>query len=334
MSLSADEVTPSEESSDRQTPKPTMIPTTIVPEGVAIPDVVPKSIEGSTDLPVDLFISHAWEDKEQMVRPLVERLRRLGLTIWYDEFSLTVGDSISRSIDKGLAECRFGVIVLSESFMSKPWPDYELRGLTTREIGFGKVILPIWHGVNREDIVRFSPTLADKLALNTATMSTVEIALRILSVARPQSYERLARELAYRELLKSQPVVWKPVEELIADTPIVHEVLPEIFLRRLRLVYEILKLVFDIPWKVAIDNFRKDHDPEHELEIWERIASVFVLTVNRYELGDAERKTLFQHLLGWSLLLPSREELVAASAPDWLLASFDDYSTPVNADKE
>jgi hypothetical protein len=49
----------------------------------------------------DAFISHASEDKDQIARPLYLQLQELGLRIWFDEFTLTVGDSLRRSIDKG-----------------------------------------------------------------------------------------------------------------------------------------------------------------------------------------------------------------------------------------
>jgi hypothetical protein len=63
----------------------------------------------------DVFISHAWEDKG-FVRPLAEILRSLGLKVWYDEFTLQIGDSLSRSIDAGLAESRYGLVVISPAF--------------------------------------------------------------------------------------------------------------------------------------------------------------------------------------------------------------------------
>ena len=116
----------------------------------------------------DVFISHASEDKETFVRPLAEALRSLGVTVWYDEFSLKVGDSLSRSIDKGIAGSRYGLVVVSPAFIDKPWPEHELRGLVTREIDEGKVILPIWHGVDRRSVLKFSPSLADKVAIRTA----------------------------------------------------------------------------------------------------------------------------------------------------------------------
>src|ERR1051325_3140270 len=75
----------------------------------------------------DAFICHASEDKDDLVRPLAEGLMKLGHKIWYDEFQLRVGDSLRRSIDKGLARSRFGIVVLSPSFFAKNWPQYELR---------------------------------------------------------------------------------------------------------------------------------------------------------------------------------------------------------------
>ena len=90
----------------------------------------------------DAFISHASEDKD-LVRPLATILREMGFAIWYDEFELRVGDSLRRSIDRGLAGSRVGVVVLSPAFFAKNWPQYELDGLVVKENAAGKVILPL-----------------------------------------------------------------------------------------------------------------------------------------------------------------------------------------------
>ena len=82
----------------------------------------------------DAFISHASEDKDTVVRPLAMALQGAGLSVWYDEFELRIGDSLRRKIDKGLASSRFGVVVLSQAFFSKDWPNYELDGLVTRAV--------------------------------------------------------------------------------------------------------------------------------------------------------------------------------------------------------
>lgn len=130
----------------------------------------------------DVFISHASDDKEAVVRPLATALQAAGLRVWYDEFELKIGDSLRRKIDKGLANSRFGVVVLSRAFLTKGWTNYELDGLVTRAVSGEQVLLPIWHNITKQEVVAFSPSLADKLARNTATHTVEEIAAEIVQV--------------------------------------------------------------------------------------------------------------------------------------------------------
>src|ERR1035441_961792 len=116
----------------------------------------------------DAFICHASEDKVSFVEPLANELRKYGLRVWYDRFTLRIGSSLRESIDKGLAKSRFGIVVLSPAFFAKNWPQKELNALFSREVQGNKVILPIWHGVTKEDVLRYSPLLSDLVACNTA----------------------------------------------------------------------------------------------------------------------------------------------------------------------
>lgn len=70
----------------------------------------------------DVFISHATEDKETLVRPLALALAQHGFKVWYDEFELKLGDSLSKSIDHGLVSSAYGIVILSKAFFSKNWP--------------------------------------------------------------------------------------------------------------------------------------------------------------------------------------------------------------------
>ena len=116
----------------------------------------------------DIFICHASEDKEDFVGPLAEHLRTLQVSVWYDDFSLTVGDRLRSSIDKGLCEARFGLVVLSPAFFAKLWTQYELDGLVQKEHAEKeKVILPIWHNVERDDVQRYSYSLAGRKAIKS-----------------------------------------------------------------------------------------------------------------------------------------------------------------------
>lgn len=130
----------------------------------------------------DAFISHASEDKSELVKPLATLLAAMGFRVWYDEFELRVGDSLRQSIDRGLVNSRFGIVVLSPDFFAKNWPQYELNGLTAREIEGSKVILPIWHKVTKRDVLGYSPTLADKFALGTDQLSLEAIAEALADV--------------------------------------------------------------------------------------------------------------------------------------------------------
>jgi hypothetical protein len=116
----------------------------------------------------DVFISHASEDKDAIARPLAETFLARGLEVWYDEYTLRVGDSLRKSIDAGLAGCKFGVVILSPFFFNKHWPEQELNGLANREVHGKKVILPVWHNVNHDDVSAFSPTLADRIGVSTS----------------------------------------------------------------------------------------------------------------------------------------------------------------------
>lgn len=134
----------------------------------------------------DVFISHASEDKEAFVRPLAERLRDAHIEVWYDEFSLRVGDSLRRSIDRGLAQSQFGIVILSPHFFEKKWSQWELDGLVSRQMAStGNVILPIWLGLTREEVLAYSPPLADKLALS-ADAGLDKVVARLVEAIRPR----------------------------------------------------------------------------------------------------------------------------------------------------
>lgn len=136
---------------------------------------------GLDDRVHDAFISHASEDKDAVVAPLAQLLIDRGFDIWYDAFELEVGDSLRRKIDSGLAQSRFGIVVLSPSFFEKNWPQYELDGLVAKEMDGRKVILPLWHRVSKNDVLQYSPTLADRVALSTANYTVEELADRLAS---------------------------------------------------------------------------------------------------------------------------------------------------------
>lgn len=96
--------------------------------------------------------------------------------MWFDEIKIKVGQSIRRSIEAGIAQCRFGVVIVSPHFFAKQWTQAELDGLFGRKMNSGEnLILPVWHHVSKDEVIQHSPLLAGIAALNSATMTIDEI---------------------------------------------------------------------------------------------------------------------------------------------------------------
>ena len=132
----------------------------------------------------DVFISHASEDKADFVQALAQALDESGLSVWYDEFSLHLGDSLRESIGKGLSQSSFGIVVLSPNFFRKKWPIRELSALISREDAEEKVILPIWHRITKDEVLDSFPLMADKLAVMSKE-GMPNVIRRILEVVKP-----------------------------------------------------------------------------------------------------------------------------------------------------
>lgn len=146
------------------------------------PSEVPSPVTNQnvkTDYKYDVFISHASEDKKDIVRPLALALKSKGVKVWYDEFELKIGDSLREKIDRGLTNSRFGIVVISRNFIKKKWTNYELNGIITKKISEERIVLPIWHNITRQEVEDYSPSLADILALNTANNAIEDIANEI-----------------------------------------------------------------------------------------------------------------------------------------------------------
>ena len=132
----------------------------------------------------DVFVSHAWEDKESFVDEFVDALKSLGIKVWYDTSQIKWGDSMRERIDDGLKKSRFGVAVLSPDYIAenKYWTKAELDGLFQLESVNGKTLLPIWHNLTKQQVMNYSPIIANKKAMTTAVMTAQEIAEELLNI--------------------------------------------------------------------------------------------------------------------------------------------------------
>ncbi|WP_051462688.1 toll/interleukin-1 receptor domain-containing protein [Bradyrhizobium sp. URHA0013] len=237
----------------------------------------------------DLFISHASEDKEEFVRPLAGALQQFGVKVWYDEYALSLGDSLSRSVDKGLANSNFGLVVLSPAFLAKRWPEYELRGLTARELAGEKVILPVWHNVSQQELLRFSPPLADKLAVKSDGSTPLQVAIKIIEAIRPDLFTRIQRRIAYYQAADSATPADVPTTKL-KTAPIRHESLPPALVGRVRLIRASLLDVYPHSMDFWLDGFRRDSHPSDEIAHWEHVAAVYLEYVSIRKLRSNKKK--------------------------------------------
>ncbi len=143
-----------------------------------------EQLENNEAPEYDVFVSHAWEDKESFVDEFVQALENKKLRVWYDTTKMKWGDSMRAKIDEGLRHSRFGVAILSPDYISdgKYWTKAELDGLFQMESINGKMILPIWHNLTKRQVMDFSPVIASKLAMNSASMTPDEIANKLVEL--------------------------------------------------------------------------------------------------------------------------------------------------------
>ena len=114
------------------------------------------------------FILHDKRDADSIARPLaIELINYPGCVVWFDEFSLKVGDDLRESIEKGIKECKKCILIITPNFLNnKGWGKEEFNAIFTRQLlEESKIILPIWHNVSKHEVYKYSPSLANKLAL-------------------------------------------------------------------------------------------------------------------------------------------------------------------------
>lgn len=137
----------------------------------------------------DFFISHASEDKQSFVRPLADSLSELGYKVWYDEFTLKLGDSLTKNISEGIKNSDYGIVILSKNFFSKKWANKELESLINKEVfDSDNIILPLWLDVSPQEVYEFYPLLIDKVAVK---VSSSELDKAIKEIIRKKPIETL-----------------------------------------------------------------------------------------------------------------------------------------------
>ena len=246
----------------------------------------------------DVFISHASEDKAAVVEPLAKALQKQGVRVWYDEFELKLGDSLSKCINRGLMYSNFGLVILSKDFFAKRWTEYELQSLLARVVSGEDIILPIWHNVDKENIKEYNLYLSDIKSLST-DIGVNALAVEIIKRVRPDILNSHVRIQMSRQMEKESGIqIDIPLRDL-HDSPIKHKALPAFLVISCRLIEEVFADVLNMGYRDMVNDFAKDWDYEREFVIWSAIANAYVQFIREThcDFEDIAKKREAAHLL-------------------------------------
>jgi hypothetical protein len=102
------------------------------------------------------FICHDSRDKKEIAEPLAIQLQTLMVPVWYDDFTLKIGDSLRASIEAGLKECSKCILVLTPNFLKNGgWSKREYDSIFTRELVEKQNV--IGRGLHRRPLSRRRP---------------------------------------------------------------------------------------------------------------------------------------------------------------------------------
>lgn len=132
----------------------------------------------------DLFLCHAWPDREGAAKELHDLLESFGVSVWFSEKDIALGTSLIREIDKGLSKCRIGIVLVTpalfDSLNAEGVADKELSALLATDR-----VIPIAHGTTFEALRDVSPLLAARSGLTTGDPSSLaDVAAKIADTVR------------------------------------------------------------------------------------------------------------------------------------------------------
>lgn len=140
-----------------------------------------KIASPKTNTTYDVFLSHAWQDKNSFADSLARELINQGFSVWYDTDTIKWGESIRAKIDGGLLTARTAIVILSSSYTAeeKYWTRYELDGLIQLESKGRIKLLFVWHNITHDEVLEYGPSIAGRLALRTDQVSPCEMAKQL-----------------------------------------------------------------------------------------------------------------------------------------------------------
>lgn len=131
----------------------------------------------------DLFLCHAWADRRGVARELNDLLEAEGVSVWFSEKDILLGQPFMREIDRGLAKSRVGLVLITPALLervnNRGVSDKELSELLARDL-----LIPVVHGTTYEEVRKVSPLLGSRNGLDTAEDSMEVIATKIVELVR------------------------------------------------------------------------------------------------------------------------------------------------------
>lgn len=141
---------------------------------------VRANVEKRSEIPNlrDVFLCHAWDDRQGAAKELHDILESKGVTVWFSEKDVLLGSPLLREIDKGLAKSRIGIVLVTPSFLRRVQnagvAEKELSALLAQDL-----LIPIVHNTTFEALREVSPLLGSRSGLNTTEESMEDIAAKI-----------------------------------------------------------------------------------------------------------------------------------------------------------
>ncbi|MEN8671745.1 toll/interleukin-1 receptor domain-containing protein [Nocardioides sp.] len=130
----------------------------------------------------DLFLCHAWDDRQGSAADLHRQLKANGATVWFSEEDIPLGSLMTREIDKGLRNSRIGIVLVTPALLKS----IENEGIAEKELAVllnSRRVVPVTHGVTFDELYDVSPMLASHAGLNTSDSSLDDVAAKIAAAA-------------------------------------------------------------------------------------------------------------------------------------------------------
>ncbi|MGS2645086.1 toll/interleukin-1 receptor domain-containing protein [Streptosporangium sp. G12] len=126
----------------------------------------------------DVFLCHAWDDRRGAAKELHDLLDAEGVSVWFSEKDIVLGQPFMREIDRGLARSRTGLVLVTPALLKR----VDRRGVSDKELSellARDLLLPVVHETTYDELRKVSPLLASRNGLNTADDSMADIANKI-----------------------------------------------------------------------------------------------------------------------------------------------------------